>query len=142
VVTVDGTPATREADGSLLLDAGERVFRASATGYRTHERRLDVRGGTDQELSVELDAEVRNATTPRSAAISTAITPATAVPAQAITATSASKDDDEIWSSPWLWAGIGVLLAGGAVGTAVLLSSGDEETQPLHEGSARSLWGP
>lgn len=53
-VLVDGTAASPAADGSIVLEAGEHELTVSAPSHRTHEQRLDVGGGENQTIRVEL----------------------------------------------------------------------------------------
>ena len=68
-----------------------------------------MKGGEQQQLSIVLQAQ-------SAPELATGAPPA--------------KDDDTIWASPWLWTGVGAVVAGGIV-TAILLSSGSEDVKPI-----------
>lgn len=53
-LTIDGEAASLEPDGTLWLDAGARTVVASAPGYETQTRHLDVVGGEEKSLQLAL----------------------------------------------------------------------------------------
>lgn len=109
-IAVDGS-AVQLAPGQVLtLTAGEHTLQVSAPGYREARRTLSVKGGEQQPLEIVLLAQ-------SAPELSTGAAP----PAK----------HDSIWASPWLWTGVGAVVAGGIL-TAVLLSSGnDEAAKPI-----------
>ena len=102
-VQLDGAP---RPERKLLLAAGDHTLDVSASGYQTQTRVLHALGGEAQELSIVL--------TPERIALAPAPTP---VP----------HDDQprSLWKNPWLWTGVGVLVAG-AVTTASVLATRDD----------------
>jgi len=53
-LSVDGTSAQRGLDGRIQLRAGPHLLRATKPGYVNLERSVDVVGGTEQRVSLEL----------------------------------------------------------------------------------------
>ncbi len=109
-LVVDGAPVELAAGQALTLTVGEHTLQVQAPGDREERRALSVKGGEQQPLSIVLQ--------PQSApALATSAPPA--------------RDDDTLWTSPWLWTGVGAVVAGGIL-TAVLLSSGSgEDVKPI-----------
>jgi tetratricopeptide (TPR) repeat protein len=55
---VDGQPALRAEDGAILLDPGEHELIASAAGYQTHTRALDVQQAAEFRFEIALAPEL------------------------------------------------------------------------------------
>ena len=98
-LSVDGAPAERRLDGSLLLPVGEHELEASAPGYLSARRKLSLVGGRTERVQITLARE-------------TAAAPASATP-------PADTPRRPVYKNPWLWVGVGV-----AVASAVALGVG------------------
>jgi hypothetical protein len=95
---VDGVPAQLPPDGSLTLQVGDHLLTARGdTGYRTEKRKLNVKGGEEQSISMTLTRELLQP-----------IGEAKPTP---------------LYKSPWLWTGAGVVAVGTAIALALLLGS-------------------
>jgi hypothetical protein len=107
-VIVDGIPVELAPGQGLTLSVGEHLLQVQAPGCEEQKRALSVRGGEVAHLVIELKE----------------------TPAAPLLATSAQpkREERSVWSSPWLWTGVGAVVAGGVL-TAVLLSSGGTETR-------------
>lgn len=55
-VSVDGTPVPAPVGPEVVLDVGEHTLVVEAPGYRRSERRIDVKGGEQDELRFQLVA--------------------------------------------------------------------------------------
>jgi hypothetical protein len=119
-VSVDGTAVVLPADGALLLRAGERILEAQAQGFERDRRTLLVQGGVDQKLSVVL----RPIEAPKRALLEG--------PAPA----------RSVWKSPWLWTGVGAVVAGGVVVALLATQSGGTTTAANYQGNVGTLQGP
>jgi hypothetical protein len=102
-IVVDGIPLELAPGQVLTLSVGEHVLQVQAPGREEQKRALSVRGGEVERIVIELKE----------------------TPAAPLLATSAQpkRDQRSVWTSPWLWTGVGAVVAGGVL-TAVLLSSG------------------
>jgi len=110
-LTVDGRQATRNASGALIVATGEHVLRAELEGYNRTRRIVQVEGGSNQAL--ELQLEPISATAPIAPLVGSSEPVPAAEPVQAYVA-----EADQPSSGPkrvWLWT------AGGA---AALLTVG------------------
>jgi tetratricopeptide (TPR) repeat protein len=107
-IIVDGVPLEIATGQALTLAVGEHVLEVQAPGYQEEKRALNVTGGEAQRIVIELQ-------------------PIQAAPALATSAQPARREQS-VWNSPWLWTGVGAVVAGGVV-AAVLLSSGG--TKPI-----------
>jgi hypothetical protein len=107
VLRVDGTPATLEDDGSLLLGFGRHFLTAEARGKNTENREVNVIGGEREDLAFELRADLTAA-------------PRTQRPVRGELAVASNVETQDQGGRAsrggWWFAGAG-LLAGGAVGS-------------------------
>jgi hypothetical protein len=55
-LSIDGTSAQRGLDGRIQLRAGSHLLRATKPGYTSVERAIDVVGGTEQRVLLELES--------------------------------------------------------------------------------------
>jgi tetratricopeptide (TPR) repeat protein len=108
-IAVDGVPIELRAGHPLILAVGEHVLRVQAVGYADEARAISVKGGEAQRLTLELRA---------------------AAPAAALAA-SAPPDRASLWSSPWLWTGVGALIAGGVITAVVIGAGNDDAREPI-----------
>lgn len=97
-VVIDDVSTTLTPNGLVILQAGEHTLEARAESYRSQRRRLDIRGGEELTLRISLERELFK-------------------PAAAAQTTS---DSTPLYASPWLWTGVGVVLAG--VATALIFA--------------------
>ena len=112
VLTVDGQPARFESNGTLLLDAGEHSLNASAPGHEPLERKLNVRGGEDEQLALKLQAPSDVATAPTGV--------------QEPYAEAADDDGGSVLGEWWFWTAV-VAVAAGTTVAVIVLTSGDDE---------------
>jgi tetratricopeptide (TPR) repeat protein len=98
---VDGV----KVDGSepLWLAMGEHTLEASAASFVSEKRKLSVKGGEDKKLSIIL-AHDESAS------------------ADVDASTQKPSSAKRWYKSPWLWASLGVVVAGAGATTAVLLT--------------------
>jgi tetratricopeptide (TPR) repeat protein len=100
------------ARGLLILQAGEHTLEARAEGYRTQRRRLDIKGGEELSLRISLERELL----------------------RAAPAAQASSDATPLYTNPWLWTGVGVVLAGAATALIFALKPADRvEVAPARD---------
>ena len=105
---IDGTSV--QAGQAQLLAIGEHKLRAEAAGFEPETRIVGIKGG--EQLSVRFSLKpVPPPDTSRG-------------PNQAHTDATPRR----WYKSPWLWIGVGVVVAGAAAGTAVVLTRDDEPT--------------
>ncbi|MDB4988307.1 MAG: hypothetical protein JWN04_3485 [Myxococcaceae bacterium] len=97
--------------GPLLLNAGEHTLDLSAEGYQRQQRRVSALGGDAQRLLVVLEPQPR-------------------------VSDSAHDDSHALRKNPWLWTGVGVVLAAAAVTVAVLATRSHGSTAPPYGGTA------
>jgi hypothetical protein len=128
-ILVDGQPVQA---GKLMLDAGEHVFRASASGYRSDERNVVVLGA--QEVTLTLQLEPLELSPAQVAKASATEPPSTA---RAVD----THGESGLLSRWWFWTVAGVVVAGAAVGTAVALSGGSQ-TAAADKGNGNVLLRP
>jgi tetratricopeptide (TPR) repeat protein len=110
-LVIDGR-AIRER--ALQLDPGAHVIVASARGFRSRELTITILGGSEQTVQlplVALDLE------PARAAV-----PGTSAPASALHASQPPASDTAITERWWFWTALGVVAAGAALTTLVMLS--------------------
>lgn len=87
----------------LYLNAGEHMLEVRARGYASEKRRVLIAGGQTKRLSLALTPMVT------AGAGHTAAMPDTP-----------ADGGGAFWTSPWLWAGAGLVVAGFVVGAVVL----------------------
>ena len=114
-ITLDGAPVER-AEKVLLLEVGEHVLELHATGYGPERRVIKVRGGESERLDIALVPTVNEQS------------PTVALGAP----TGPRKDDGEsamrpLYRNPWLWTGVGLVVAGAAAGAGVYFLKGRDE---------------
>lgn len=102
-VVIDDLTTALPPSGLVILQAGEHTLEARAERYRTERRRLDIKGGEELTLRISLERELFK-------------------PAPAAQATS---DSAPLYASPWLWTGVGVVLAGAATALIFALKPAD-----------------
>jgi hypothetical protein len=124
-VTVDGRPPVLR-EGVLVLDAGPHQVLAQRAGYLDGELRIDVRGGEEQPLELQL----------QQAPLAVTSAPAADTSRARVGVDDAAYDRDEdddggsVFASPWFWTGVAVLVAGGAA-TAIVLTADAPDPEPL-----------
>ena len=106
-IVVDGIPVEFAPGQGLTLSVGEHVLQVQAPRYQEEKRALSVKGGEAVRIVIELKE------TPAAPRLATSAQP--------------QRDERSVWSSPWLWTGVGAVVVGGVL-TAVLLSSGGTKT--------------
>lgn len=115
-LVVDGLPVEVTPGEPLLLQVGDHVLELHAAGFVTEKRKLSVQGGEERTLTV--------------------------VFAHSPIATQSESAQGRPWyKSPWLWASVGVVVAGAAAGTGYALTR--PEKAHAYGGSADAvLTGP
>ncbi|HEX6244879.1 MAG TPA: PEGA domain-containing protein [Polyangiales bacterium] len=114
-VIVDGVLAELPASRTLMLPVGDHTLEVQADGFVAERRRVSVTGGEQKTLSVMLAAS------------------ALMLPGQ-------DAEPRRWYQSPWLWAGVGVVVAGAAVGLGVGLTR-DERTPEPYGGTINMVLG-
>jgi hypothetical protein len=124
-VTLDGSGVPPGATAQLVLAVGDHTLEVSAVSRVSERRVLRVTGGEDATLEFNLPEQA-------------AITP------QAVTSSEPStQSSSSLLASPWLWAAVGVVVVGAAVGIGLAASSGGTHTAGIDTGtSGVSLRGP
>ena len=91
------------------------MLEAQAQGFTPERRRLSIQGGEQQRVSIALVPQPQAAK---------------------------DKKDRSWYNSPWLWASVGVVVAGAATATGVVLSRPDHEPAPYGGSANGVLSGP
>ncbi len=120
-------PGTQE----LWMRAGGQMIRAEAVGYEPEMIELDVQGGDDILVTIDLDrAQIASADlrAPNDASRALAESLASA------SAGERDQGDDALTEKWWFWAGAGALAVGIGAAVAVLASGGDEQ-EPITPGT-------
>ena len=107
-IVVDEVPVEHAPHQGLTLSVGEHVLQVQTPGYQEEKRALSVKGGELERIVIELK--------------DTLSAPLLATSAQP------KREEHSVWSSPWLWTGVGAVVVGGVL-TAVLLSSSVTKTR-------------
>ena len=112
-LAIDGQAVVRADDGVILLDAGAHELVASAPGYETHTRTLQLQGGTETRFDIAL--------TPRPVALTP---PPSEAPTPAPLAEPApARGSPSI--APWILIGTSAALAAGG-GVLLAIASADK----------------
>ena len=124
-VTLSGAALAPEATSQVVLSVGDYTLEVSAPGYVSERRELRVIGGEDAQLDFTL---------PQQAAVAPVATAPAAPPA--------TESSSSVLSSPWLWAAVGAVVVGTAIGIGVAASSGGTTREAaLEMGSAGRVLG-
>lgn len=117
---LDGRPL-HLGPGRLRLDVGRHQLLIRAAGYLDSEVRLDVRGGEEEVLAVQLrlDRSLQPTELEPNASRDWPAKPQTP-----------RESEGSLWESPWFWAGIVALAAGGVALGWQLTSSEPEPPVP------------
>lgn len=104
-VAVDGRPTDLRDGGELMLGVGEHLLEFRAESRITDKRTLNVQGGEESTLRVRL--------LPLSASAKGQHAPDTG-----------ERDPARrpVYKNPWLWTALGVVVAGAAAATAIVLT--------------------
>jgi hypothetical protein len=130
---VDGHPA--EVDGNeLLLDIGHHELIARAAGYAEDRRILDARAGAPSELRIELQPTAAVASAP----LPTAAASPHGVSLQPSTTAASRTHGRGVGIGPWVVAGTGLAMLGGATVTWVLANDDYSSLQKQCPGGACS----
>ncbi len=112
-LSVDGKLSSLHSNHVLMLGVGEHALEFRASGRVTEKRTLNVQGGEHDTLRVRL------------------------LPVTAVAREQGAPDTGErppaarpVYKNPWLWATLGVVVAGGAAATAILLTRSEREKEP------------
>jgi len=120
---VDGVKVDSARAEPLWLAMGEHTLEASASGFATERRKLNVKGGEDQALTFIL-------------------APGDELAEPKDTARAKSSSERRWYKSPWLWTGVGIVLAGAAAGTAIALTRDDPGSSPDGGSTGKTLPAP
>ena len=127
-VVLNGTKIQLAPDRVLNLMVGDYTMEVSADGYSPDRRQLRVAGGEQQTVTIQLPSQV--APLPATTAAPTAATAGT---------TNEPRESRSILASPWLWAAVGVAVAGAAVGIGIAVSGGDTVLEQPSGGSTNTV---
>jgi tetratricopeptide (TPR) repeat protein len=112
LAVVDGVPVRDQH--ALVLDVGDHVLEFHAPGYVPEKRKMHVVGGEVQQLQVVLTLRVER------------VGPVA----------QERPTKQPLYRNAWLWTGLGLLVVGAAVGTALAFSGprydGGSEERVLH----------
>jgi tetratricopeptide (TPR) repeat protein len=115
---IDGAPAKWSPEQPVLLPVGDHLLDLVASGYATERRPVTILGGERKSLRISLH---RLADGPQLEAADSAASAAAPVQSK-----PARKDEPNearpLRKNPWLWTGLGVVIAGAAAGAAVALT--------------------
>lgn len=122
---VDGQPVLLRAGQPLRLGIGSHTLEARAPGLAAEAQSMDVAGGEELTLSFVL----------------TTATEPSHQHASASSATGAARPDGPrrpLYKSPWLWTGVGLVLAGVIGGTVYALTR-DHDAAGVYGGSTNTF---
>lgn len=102
VLQLDDAPLALDASRSALLRVGPHHLEASAPSHRSSRRELQVVGGENLTLQIDL------------------------LPLAASTQLSDDGSSGSAWSSPWLWIGVGAAVVGAGIALAFVLQPDKE----------------
>jgi tetratricopeptide (TPR) repeat protein len=126
-LSLDSQAVVLPANGVLLVRIGEHTLEAQAAGFASQKQRFEITGGERTALRIRL--------LPLSPAnVAAAGAPATS-PQQADQAPAARR---AWYKSPWLWTGVGIVLAGAAAGVGVAVSK-DPAPQDPYLGTSNTI---
>jgi hypothetical protein len=108
-VSIDGEPASFDAQGKLVLAVGDHQLEISAEGHHALRRKLKVNGGERRTLDFVL-------------------VPATQAERGPIGAQG--NVEQPLYKKWWLWTTIGLVVAGGAVAGVVLATRHEDPQKP------------
>lgn len=111
-IALDGIPVERSNWDGFLVEVGDHLLEARATGYVTQRRELQLRGGQDETIEIGLAAMQLEPSADEATPVAP-IAPAPSAPARA---------DTPVYKRWWLWTIVGVVVAGAATGTAIALT--------------------
>lgn len=109
----------------LQVSVGNVLVRAEREGYVAAEQVVKVRGGERHAVRLQL----------------VSLTAKPQAPAAALTLKEpprrarADDGDESIWSSPWLWTGVGAVIAGGVAVAIVVATSSADSSSDFPEGN-------
>jgi len=106
LAVVDGVPVADARE--LVLDVGDHTIEFRAPGYLPERRRLRVNGGESRDMTVVLTLRIDVATS------------------------EPSHAKRPLYKSPWLWTGVGLVVAGSATAMALALAPRD----PRYDGGS------
>jgi hypothetical protein len=133
-LALNGTVVPLGPGGALSLIAGDYLALVRADGYSDEQRSLRAAAGETQVFRVEL-------TKPAPPPLAAAAEPIAPAPAAATAAApvAAPERGESVLASPWLWAAVGVVVAGAAVGLGFALSSSEPGTVKANGGSSGAV---
>ena len=118
-VVLNDTRLQLGADRTLNLIVGDYTLHVGAQGYGSESRPLRIAGGEEQTVTVQLPKQLE--------------APAPAL--QPVAATAPKADEgSSVFASPWLWAAVGVVVAGAAVGVGFAVAGGEGDRLPAPGG--------
>lgn len=118
VLTIDGVAVEPQGGGDLVLAVGEHLLEVRAQGFVAERRKLSIQGGEAERITILL-AQQEAAAPPK------------------------AKETHKSWyKSPWLWASVGVVVAGAAAATGIVLTRSDEPSEPYGGSASGVLKGP
>lgn len=126
-ISIDDQPVPAARWPALHLNLGSHQLEARAPGYQARLRRLEIRGGELQRLDLTLHPRAPA----RTASLRTAaLTPTPNAPRR-------HEEGADWYESPWLWAGLGITIAGAL--TAALVIDPRAHSTPTPGGSTGTI---
>jgi PEGA domain len=137
-IVVDHVPVTVAPSQSLVLRVGEHLVEARADGFVPAARTITVLGGADMRLDLTLSPVTEEPAAPL------ALGPVAASPASGARPLDDHDPGRRRWyTSPWLWAAVGVAVVGAGVGVGFAAAGGDGGSAAPYGGSTgRTADGP
>jgi tetratricopeptide (TPR) repeat protein len=112
-ILLDGVPVSAVHPRGLTVALGDHVFEFKTAGFAAERRRLTVRGGESETLTVVFGTPLH--------------------PQQ-----HARQEPSRWYKNAWLWTAVGALAAGTLMGTAVALTRDHTRTGPFDDGTANA----
>jgi hypothetical protein len=114
-VLIDGVTVELPAGEPLMLEVGDHMIEARAPGYTPERRKLNLRGGEEQQLTLVLARQQ---------------------------IASKAQSERSWYKSPWLWASLGAVVAGAATATGIVLTRPEKSPSPYGGSADGVLSGP
>lgn len=138
-IMVDGSEVQLRPGNVLVLAVGDHLIELHAPGSAPAKIQQKVQGGEQSVLRVSFQQQEAPALPP----VASDPSPAPAIPL--VPASIPAKDTDPrrpLYKNPWLWTGVGVVVAGAAVGLALGLRKDGGSADPLVTNPIYTTKGP
>lgn len=116
---IDGTRHVTRLDVPVRLDVGDHQLEFRAREHAPERRQVSVRGGQTDNLEVQLST----------LSVASAASDAQPGPVSTNSSQEARSETTPVYKRWWLWTIVGVVVAGAAVGTVLVLRSRNQDPQ-------------